>query len=316
MKHNPMVGLSLVIMLAIGSAAAGYWLGHQSSALAHQLELAGPVTAQAGMGTAFSYQGQLKDGGNPANGTYDFEFKLYSDPVADSQVGPTVPTGDVTVTNGLFTVLLDFGSGVFNGEARHIAIGVRPGSSTGAYTPLSPRQPIAPVPYALYSGNGGVEHWRLGIVAWGDAPSEQWDILVSGLTASAASGGFGPNDCFPPFDCFYTFPLAAQSKTVQSAELRVASFSEGAPFSEPINVALEIWHRPSGSQPWTKRVVSNTVDVTSPATQGWVVMSLSANASDLVIAPNTDLLSFHIVNGSPALPTGASIDLRFEVLVR
>ncbi len=27
--------------------------------------------------TAFTYQGRLVDGGNPANGLYDFEFTLY-----------------------------------------------------------------------------------------------------------------------------------------------------------------------------------------------------------------------------------------------
>jgi len=31
----------------------------------------------ASLGTAFTYQGRLNDGGNPANGTYDLKFTLY-----------------------------------------------------------------------------------------------------------------------------------------------------------------------------------------------------------------------------------------------
>jgi hypothetical protein len=29
------------------------------------------------MGTAFTYQGKLQDGGAPADGLYDFDFKLF-----------------------------------------------------------------------------------------------------------------------------------------------------------------------------------------------------------------------------------------------
>ena len=59
------------------------------------------------------------------------------------------------VTNGLFTVTLDFGSGVFDGNARWLDIGVRTNGG-GAFTSLSPRQPILPTPYALYAANAGI----------------------------------------------------------------------------------------------------------------------------------------------------------------
>src|SRR5262245_18646258 len=35
----------------------------------------------APFGKSFTYQGQLKDNGVPANGTYDFYFNLYEDPI-------------------------------------------------------------------------------------------------------------------------------------------------------------------------------------------------------------------------------------------
>ena len=33
----------------------------------------------AAQGTAFTYQGRLNDGGNPANGFYDLTFQLWND---------------------------------------------------------------------------------------------------------------------------------------------------------------------------------------------------------------------------------------------
>jgi len=38
--------------------------------------LTSPLTIVRAQGTAFSYQGRLNDGGNPASGTYDLTFSL------------------------------------------------------------------------------------------------------------------------------------------------------------------------------------------------------------------------------------------------
>ena len=107
-------------------------------------------------GTAFTYQGDLSDGGGAADGEYDFEFKVYDSPTAGDQVGLTVSKEDVSVYQGKFTVRLDFvdNPDVFNGEARWLEIGVRPWDDSGSFTPLSPRQELTPTPYALYALNG------------------------------------------------------------------------------------------------------------------------------------------------------------------
>jgi len=134
------LGLALVLgaLLAVPSGAAGAQ-GPEPQGGAHTLDA---------LGTAFTYQGRLNDGGDMANGTYDFEFRLYDADTGGSPIG-TVPVDDKEVTDGLFTVELDFGSGAFTGDARWLEIGVRPGSSTGAYTTLDQRQPLTPAPYAL-----------------------------------------------------------------------------------------------------------------------------------------------------------------------
>ena len=118
------------------------------------------VGEAAPMGTAFTYQGRLIDVNSPANGHYDLQFELYSDPClsfAAYKVGDTVTIDDLDVVDGYFTVELDFGTwGVFTGDARWLQIGVRPGEleDPDTYTTLAPRQEVTPTPYALYAASG------------------------------------------------------------------------------------------------------------------------------------------------------------------
>ncbi|MHC4643016.1 MAG: hypothetical protein ACYS32_15345, partial [Planctomycetota bacterium] len=107
------------------------------------------VSEAVSMGSVFTYQGRLMDANGPGDGLYDFEFKLFDDPCTGVQQGSTVDVNDLDVIDGYFTVELNFGSDVFNGDARWLDIGVRAGGSTGGFTSLSPRTEITPVPYAL-----------------------------------------------------------------------------------------------------------------------------------------------------------------------
>jgi hypothetical protein len=109
----------------------------------------GKLSPQDALGTAFTYQGRLTDGGSLANGEYDFQFTLYDAASNGTQVGSMFPKENITVTDGLFTVELDFGNDIFTGDARYLEIGVRPGASGGLFTTLSPRQALTPAPYAL-----------------------------------------------------------------------------------------------------------------------------------------------------------------------
>lgn len=96
--------------------------------------------------TTFAYQGRLNDSATTA-GVYDMQFGLYDD--AGTQIGTAQTIEDVQATNGIFNVLLDFGSAAFSGANRSLEIRVRRASETGAFTTLSPRQPITPAPYAI-----------------------------------------------------------------------------------------------------------------------------------------------------------------------
>ena len=100
---------------------------------------------------AFTYQGQLTDGGQPANGAFDLRFILFDALIGGAQQGPIVTLEDVVVTNGGFSVTLDFGAAAFPGAPRWLEIGVRPGANVGLFTVLTPRQSVGATPYAIRS---------------------------------------------------------------------------------------------------------------------------------------------------------------------
>ena len=47
------------------------------------------ATSASAQTTAFSYQGRLTDGGNPANGNYDLQFVLFDSANGGSNIGST-----------------------------------------------------------------------------------------------------------------------------------------------------------------------------------------------------------------------------------
>ncbi|UCF35191.1 MAG: hypothetical protein JSV78_07775 [Phycisphaerales bacterium] len=141
-----------------------YVLGKTLTLLWGVLAAPALLHAQTPVGTAFTYQGQIKQAGEPLDDTADFEFSLWNDPNSvdpGDQVGPTVAADNVSVDNGLFTVILDFGASIFTGDARWLEIAVRSPAGGGGFTTLSPRQELTPAPYALYalSGPGSGLYW-------------------------------------------------------------------------------------------------------------------------------------------------------------
>ncbi len=160
MKMKRYVPLVIMMFVLIGLAlVVGPALAQEPDQVNPDPVPIGEVSSQAApLGTAFTYQGRLTDGGGPAEGAYDFQFILYDALVGGAQVGSIVYKEDVIVTDGLFTVELDFGDDVFTGNALWLEIGVRPGSATGIYFILSSRQALTAAPYALYATSTGALH--------------------------------------------------------------------------------------------------------------------------------------------------------------
>jgi len=148
--------------------------------------LLGGVRQAAAQGTAFTYQGQLSANGGPANGSYDFRFAIFDSAAAANQIGSSLTNSATPVSAGLFTVTLDFGSGVFTGPARFLEVGVR-SNATGAFTVLNPLQPLTPAPYAIAAAN------LLGTLPASQLPSgvvtnNQFGVNINGNLSGNGSG--------------------------------------------------------------------------------------------------------------------------------
>jgi len=126
-----------------------------------------PAAGAVPLGTAFTYQGQLQEGGTPPSGSCDFQFKLFdapssaSPPAGGNMVGSDQVITNVAVTDGVFAVLLNdtgqFGPTAFAGENRWLQIGVTcPSTGSQIFTALSPRQALTAAPYALYAPAAGL----------------------------------------------------------------------------------------------------------------------------------------------------------------
>lgn len=149
-------------------------------------------------GTGFTYQGRLTTNGGPQGGTYDLAFALYAAANGGNALAGPVTNSTVTDINGLFTVTLDFGGSVFDGQPRWLEIGVRPANS-GNFTPLSPRQALTASPYAFFAASpqgpagapGSV--WREGSGAPASALGIDGDYYLNGVTGDVyerASGTY------------------------------------------------------------------------------------------------------------------------------
>src|ERR1041385_2302487 len=104
---------------------------------------------------AFTYQGSLSDGGHVASGTYDLVLKLFDDLNAGNQIGPTITNAAQSISNGLFSLTLNFGSDIFNGQDRWLEIAVRTNGSAEPYVLIAPRQKLTPAPYASFAARAG-----------------------------------------------------------------------------------------------------------------------------------------------------------------
>lgn len=139
----------------------------------------------ANAGTAFTYQGQLVDDNNPANGVYDFQFGLFDAAAAGSQIGAVQAINNISVNDGLFTVNLDFGTDAFNGQARWLEIAVKR-DADGSYTLLSPRVALTPAPQALtlpglWTQQNGTSPNLIGGYAG--------NVMGAGVTGGTINGG-------------------------------------------------------------------------------------------------------------------------------
>ncbi len=118
------------------------------------------IAASQAQTSIFTYQGKLNDAAAAATGTYQMQFALFPGASTGSQIGPTLTFDGsslpaVQVTNGIFTVQLDFGSSPFAaGADRFLEISVKHAADPG-YTTLAPRQQLTSSPYSIRTISAG-----------------------------------------------------------------------------------------------------------------------------------------------------------------
>jgi len=139
-------------------------------------------THAGSMGTAFTYQGRLVTSTGPASGSYELMFSLWDNQYYGTLIGTntTCSPCSVTVTGGVFSVLLDFGP-VFQGDLRWLEIAARP--TGGSYVVL-PRQPLTPAPNALYAA-------RADAVSGLSVTSTPLEVQGERVDQSQSTGGSG-----------------------------------------------------------------------------------------------------------------------------
>lgn len=136
-------------------------------------------------GTAFTYQGRLNSGTNVATGNYDFSFAIFNAVTGGTQQGGGLTNATTAVSNGLFTVTLDFGN-QFPGAARWLEMAVRTNGG-GAFTTLAPRQPLTPTPYAVFANTASN---LTGTVPLAQLPAS---LITNGASGVNFSGTFSGN---------------------------------------------------------------------------------------------------------------------------
>ncbi len=251
-------------------------------------------------GTAFTYQGRLNNGGYPANGSYDLTFALFDAVSGPAQVGTTLTKSPTAVSNGLFTVTLDFGN-QFPGAARWLEIGVR--TNGGGFTALAPRQALTPAPYAITAGNlsGSVLAAQItGTVPLAQLPG---NLVTNGQTGVTLGGTFSGNGAgltnLNAANLTGTVPLAQLPGNLVTNGATGVNFSGTFTASGVINGGNFVWASSPG-------VGSYPISVTSADVNGdGKVDLISANSgvNTLTVLTNNGSGGF-VLASSPGVGSG------------
>jgi hypothetical protein len=182
--NRKLVSVALIALVALLAGVAG--TGAQDSP---PKEAEG---VQALASSAFTFQGHLDKGGAVTD-TCDFQFKLYNASGGGSQVGATLNRNGVAVSDGKFTVKLDFGAGPFKGDARYLQIAVKC-SGDAALVDLTGRVALTATPYAIGLVPGAAIEAGMGnttVLYGGNSSSTGTGPGVMGVTKSTSYSAAG-----------------------------------------------------------------------------------------------------------------------------
>jgi hypothetical protein len=270
-----------------------------------------------------TYQGKLDDNGVPANGTYQMQFKLFK--TGNTQVGPTITNAAVTVTNGTFSVPLDFTEAAYDGSDRFLEIAVKRNAGD-PFTTLAPRIKTSNVPYALrskFSQSANSATNSANSDALGNIPFNRY--VVTDLNGDVAIGATPAGSKLTVGGRIETtsggikFPDATTQTTAGLVSVTAASplTGNGTPGS-PLGITSPLGVRdrdnPAQQPIYIKTSLNNQTIYTVPAGKRFVIEFISGEASASASAP---LPKMQVVLFGPAaqptylIPPETWIDTQF-----
>ncbi|MGC2239067.1 MAG: tail fiber domain-containing protein [Pyrinomonadaceae bacterium] len=266
------------------------------------LALAASAFAQS---TAFNYQGRLAEAGASANGTYQFQFKLYDAASGGAQVGGTISDVPVLVTNGTFSTPLDFGANAFPGADRYLEIAVRK-IAGDPYTTLTPRQKINSAPYS----NKAKTADNFGGTLSGDVLGTQNATVVSsvgGKTAANIASSVQATNNATPSNISDTL---VKRDNLGKISVQGINFGDGTSMTTALVQGANLL---TGQNNWTGQNTfnglsmngTNITNLANPVSATDAVNRQYLQASTILFNPASEQLSVGDANG-----TGTMINLR------
>lgn len=159
---------------------------------------------------SFSYQGTLSHEGNPVNGIHEIRATLWNASVGGNQISHTDIHPFVQVTDGLFSIQINFDNEAFNDAERWLQLAVDG-------TTLTPRHAINASPYSITTRGIVVDDTnRVGL---GTAtPIAKLDVNTSTTnagnnTARFAASNLGPNTSHIHYGPFGSWFIRSASST-------------------------------------------------------------------------------------------------------
>lgn len=252
-------------------------------------------------GSAFTYQGILSHNASAARGTYDARFTLYDAASGGSIIGSPLTTSALSVSNGLFSVSLDFGASAFNGSARWLQVEVRTNGAPG-YTVILPRQAVTPSPYAVLAANvptNSITSLQL-----------QNGAVTSGKIGSGAVGG--GNIAMQAVTSIHIATGSVGSSAIADGSIAAADIAPGTVWPGLIAPAAITGSQIAFDSVNSLRIVDGSITVADVGTNiFWQAGGNSATTPGTHFLGTTDNKAFEVkVNGTRALriePTGDSL---------
>ncbi len=261
--------------------------------------------------TTFTYQGKLTDSAMAANGTYDLGFALYDAPTGGNQIGTSITRPAVNVSNGIFTVSLDFGANAFPGADRYLQIAVKRPSDTN-YTTLTPRQPISSAPYSIRALNA-TNSSNLGGTAANQFVQTNDSRLTDARTPTAGSANYIQNTTTQQTSSNFNISGTGTANIFNTATQYNFGGSRilGVPNSTSVTLGLNAGNTLGGGNTDNTFVGSNTGVNCQTATNlgnclGNTYLGRNAGASQIIGSGNT-FIGIDTGNVSPGGGSGVSL---------